>query len=126
MKSSFLNFSTVLLAASITAGLLTLVPMAASAQSEEASLQRGAMPDITPKQRYDTAIREAGGGLKVSLKECRAMAAMDRKGCESQARARYRADMASAKAMLHDPSARPYQVTGEPIRSTETTYVVKP
>ena len=101
-------------------------PVVALAQSDEVSLERGAVPDSTPQQRYQSAIREAGGGLKVSLEECRAMAAADRKGCESQAQARYRSDMASAKAMLSNPSAKPVNITGEPIRSTEITYVVKP
>lgn len=126
MKSSRLSHSRAIFASVIAAGMLAAVPLTASAQSDEASLQKGAMPDVTPQQRYQSAIREAGGGLKVSQEECRAMAGADRKGCESQAQARYRADMARAKAMLKDPSVRPFDVTGEPIRSTETTYVVKP
>ena len=94
---------------------------------DEASLARGAVPDTTPQQRYQSAIREAGGGLKVSLEECRAMPTAERKGCEAEARARYQADMAAAKALLRgDPSAGPVNVTGGPIRSTETVYVVKP
>ena len=93
---------------------------------EAASLARGAVPDTTAQQRYQSAIREAGGGLKVSLEECRAMAAADRKACESQARARYQADMAAAKALLQDPSAGPVNVVGGPIRSTETVYEIKP
>lgn len=126
MKSSRLSHSRAIFASVIAAGMLAAVPLTAAAQSDEASLQKGAMPDVTPQQRYQSGIREAGGGLKVSLEECRAMAGADRKGCESQAQARYRADMARAKAMLKDPSVRPFDVTGEPIRSTETTYVVKP
>lgn len=126
MKSSRLSPSRAILASVLAAGMFVSLPFSAAAQSDEASLQKGAMPDVTPQQRYQSAIREAGGGLKVSLEECRAMAGPDRKGCESKAQARYRADMAMAKEMLKNPSARPYQVTGEPIRSTETTYVVKP
>ncbi|WP_226443675.1 hypothetical protein [Acidovorax radicis] len=114
------------LAMVLAAGGLLAVPLGASAQNDEASLARGAVPDSTPQQRYQSAIREAGGGLKVSLEECRTMAAAERKGCESQARARYRADMASAKAMLSNPSIGPVNIVGAPIRSTETTYVVKP
>ena len=107
-------------------GALAL-PTAAQAQSEEASLARGAVPDTTPQQRYQSAIREAGGGLKVSLEECRAMPATERKACDAEARARYQADMAAAKALLRgDPSAGPVNITGGPIRSTETVYVIKP
>lgn len=116
----------VLVAAMALGGVLSF-PTAAQAQSDEASLARGAVPDTTPQQRYQSAIREAGGGLKVSLEECRAMPTAERKRCESEARARYQADMAAAKALLRgDPSAGPVNVTGGPIRSTETVYVVKP
>lgn len=98
----------------------------AVAQSgDEASLARGAVPDTTPQQRYQTAIREAGGGLKVSLEECRALMAGERKSCESQARSRYQADMVRAKAMLKDPSVTPVNIVGGPIRSTETVYEIK-
>ncbi len=53
------------------------------------------------------------------------MASSERRSCESQARSRYQADMAAAKAMLRDPSARPVNVVGGPIRSTETVIQVK-
>lgn len=118
--------SQAIVAVALAAGGMLAVPVSALAQSEEASLVRGAMPDTTPQQRYQSAIREAGGGLKVSLEECRAMAGVERKGCESEARARYRSDMASAKALLSNPSAGPVNIVGGPIRSTETTFVVKP
>ena len=117
-----------LAAAACAFGGLLALPTGAMAQSQggEASLARGAVPDTTPQQRYQSAIREAGGGLKVSLEECRTMAAAERKACESQARARYQADMAAAKALLKDPSAGPVNVVGGPIRSTETVYEIKP
>ena len=104
-----------------------LVPGQAAAQvGDDASLVRGSMPDTTPQQRYQTAIREAGGGLKVSLAECRAMASVERRACESEARARYQADMAKARGILRgDPSAGPVNVVGGPIRSTETTYEIR-
>jgi hypothetical protein len=103
-------------------------PGTAAAQGgDEASLARGSVPDTTAKQRYQTAIREAGGGLKVTLEECRAMASAERRSCESQARARYQSDMATARAILRgDPSAGPVNVVGGPIRSTETVYEIKP
>ena len=120
--------SAALAAAACALGGLLALPTGAMAQSQggEASLARGAVPDTTPQQRYQSAIREAGGGLKVSLEECRTMAAAERKACESQARARYQADMAAAKALLKDPSAGPVNVVGGPIRSTETVYEIKP
>jgi hypothetical protein len=104
-----------------------LGPGQAAAQvGDDASLVRGSMPDTTPQQRYQTAIREAGGGLKVSLAECHAMASVERRACESEARARYQADMAKARGILRgDPSAGPVNVVGGPIRSTETTYEIR-
>jgi hypothetical protein len=103
-----------------------VMALPAFAQGDEASLQRGASPDTTPQQRYQTAIREAGGGLKVSLQECLTLVAAERKGCESTARARYKADMDAARAMLRNPDARPVNIVGEPVRGTETTYVIRP
>ncbi|MBT9513428.1 MAG: hypothetical protein IV104_13900 [Acidovorax sp.] len=113
------------LAIALVLGGVLALPVGAMAQVDEASLARGAVPDSTPQQRYQSAIREAGGGLKVGLEECRVMAAVERRGCETQARTRYQADMAAAKALLKDPSAGPVNVTGGPIRSTETVYEIK-
>lgn len=115
-----------MVAVALVVGVFSATPSSALAQGDEASLQRGAMEDMTPQQRYNTAIREAGGGMKVSLEECRAMATAERRACETQARARYQADMAAAKEFLRNPNARPVNVIGGPIRSTESTYVVKP
>jgi len=115
-----------MVAVALAVGVFSATPSSALAQGDEASLQRGAMEDMTPQQRYSTAIREAGGGMRVSLEECRAMATAERRACEAQARARYQADMAAAKEFLRNPNARPVNVIGGPIRSTESTYVVKP
>ncbi|MBP3982154.1 MULTISPECIES: hypothetical protein [unclassified Acidovorax] len=94
---------------------------------EEASLTRGAIPDTTAQQRYQSAIREAGGGLKISLEECRAMPqGKERKGCEADARSRYQQDMANARAMRTNPHLGPVNITGGPIRSTETVTTVTP
>ena len=117
----------VLWAALLPAALLLLPGVARAQASHTASLERADVPDTTPQQRYRSAIREAGGGLKVSLEECRSMATADRRSCEAQARSRYQADMANARAIRRgDPSAGPVNVVGAPIRSTETTYVIKP
>jgi hypothetical protein len=103
------------------------LPMTAQAQTaDDAALARGAQEDTTPQQRYQTAIREAGGGLKVSLEECKSAPAAERAACNAKARAQYTQDMAAAKEMLKNPNARPVNVTGGPIRSTVTTVTVKP
>lgn len=128
MRSPRLNRSSLVFAAALTVTVLLGTSHPAHAQAragDEASLARGAQPDTTPQQRYQSAIREAGGGLKVSLEECRALGTAERKACEGQARARYKADMATARAMLKDASVRPVNVVGGPIRTTESTYEVK-
>ena len=107
-----------LLCASIAS--LLLAPAMVFAQNYDASLERGARPDTTPQQRYQTAIREAGGGLKLSLADCRKHSSAERQGCENQARATYKQDMEKAREMKSNPNALPYQVQSGPLRMTET------
>ncbi|MEP7156361.1 MAG: hypothetical protein ABI905_11350 [Betaproteobacteria bacterium] len=63
------------------------------------SLARGAVEDVTPQQKYRTAIREAGGGYKESQREC-ARAGGDVKSCLREAKATYDRDMAEARRIL--------------------------
>lgn len=93
---------------------------------DEASLAKGAQEDATPQHRYQTAIREAGGGLKLNLAACKEMPPKERSSCNQQARARYQEEMAAAKELLKNPQARPLNVTGSPIRSTVTAIESKP
>jgi hypothetical protein len=90
--SSFL--ASVVLAASASAALAQPVAI------EEQLLARGAVADTTPQQRYRTAINEAGGGYKLWLAECAAMAAAERTACRREAKAVYDRDMAAARAIL--------------------------
>ncbi len=108
------------------ASLALCLPMSTlhAQTSEDASLARGAQEDSTPQQRYQTAIREAGGGLKISVEECKAAA--ERAACNVQARARYTEAMAAAKTLLKNPEARPLNVTGGPIRSSIMAVDIKP
>ena len=66
----------------------------------EQSLQRGAVEDVTPQQKYRTAIREAGGGYKESLRECARATGIDRRSCTLEAKATYDRDMAEARMIL--------------------------
>lgn len=112
-------------AAWVVAGAISVPAFAQG--GDEASLARGAVPDTTVQQRYQSAIREAGGGLKVSLEECKTLPqGKERKGCEAEARSRYQQDMANARAMRTNPDLGPVNITGGPIRSTETVITVKP
>ena len=103
-----------------------VAPGMAWAINEAASVARGAQPDTTAQQRYQSAIREAGGGRKVALEECRQQPAPEQKACRAQAQTTYQQDMAQARAMLRDPSVRPVNEVGGPVRSTETVTVIKP
>ncbi len=119
-----------LVAASALGGVWGIPTMALAqnnaAANNAAALARTERPDTTPQQRYQSAIREAGGGLKVALEECRGGAAAQRKSCEAEARANYKQDMAQAREMLRNPQARPVNEVGEPIQATETTIVIGP
>ena len=72
----------------------------ASARSEADSLARGAIADVTPQQKYNTAIREAGGAYKEALAECATLQIADRQACRREAKVIYDEEMASAKLIL--------------------------
>jgi hypothetical protein len=87
----------------LTSAVLVVSASAALAQPvaiEEQLLARGAVADMTPQQRYRTAINEAGGGYKLWLAECAAMAAAERTACRRDAKVAYDRDMAAARAIL--------------------------
>ena len=87
----------------LTSAVLAVSASAALAQPvaiEEQLLARGAVADMTPQQRYRTAINEAGGGYKLWLAECAAMAAAERTACRRDAKVAYDRDMAAARAIL--------------------------
>jgi hypothetical protein len=91
------------LSAILTSAILAVSASAALAQPvamEDRLLERGAVADMTPQQRYRTAINEAGGGYKLWLAECASMAAAERTSCRREARVAYDRDMAAARAML--------------------------
>ena len=72
----------------------------ASPSSDAQSLAKGAVEDVTAQQKYNTAIREAGGGYKEWLRECNSGPADLRRTCTSEAKANYDWDMAQAKLIL--------------------------
>ena len=72
----------------------------ASPASDEQALAKGAVEDVTPQQKYNTAIREAGGGYKEWLRECNNGPADLRRACSAEAKATYDRDMARAKLIL--------------------------
>lgn len=112
-------------AALLSAGGATL-PVTAFAQSDATALARTSIPDTTPEQRYQTAIREAGGGLKLNLQACREGPASERQECEKVARSRYQADMAYARRLRVDPKATPRPSPSTPIIVKEVTTIVRP
>ena len=72
----------------------------ASPASDEQSLRRGAVEDVLPQQKYQSAIREAGGAYKEALRECAQAAGDNRRECARAAKMTYDRDMAEAKAIL--------------------------
>ncbi|MBF9263215.1 hypothetical protein [Paracidovorax cattleyae] len=106
--------------------MLPMGAQAAGAGGEDASLARGATPDTTAGQRYQSAVREAGGGLKLSIAECRSGDAASRSACESEARKRYREEMDAAKALLHPPGVRSAKPQPGPNKEPEPRIVGKP
>ena len=92
-KIAALFLSATLLAAS-------LVAVAQPAAKEDSLLMRGAVADVTPQQKYRTAINEAGGGYKVYLEECATLAAAERTACRRDAKSLYNRDMVAARQIL--------------------------
>lgn len=94
------------------------------ATEDDAELARGAVPDTTAAQRYNTAVREAYGAQKNNLAECRKAPAAERKACQADAQAQFKADMALANQIKSDPRARPVKVKGgDPRKTSETTVI---
>ena len=92
------KFSALLISAAlITAGSAV---MAQPAAMEDSLIARGAVADITPQQKYRTAINEAGGGYKVYLEECATLAAAERTACRRDAKMLFDRDMAAARQIL--------------------------
>lgn len=71
-----------------------------SSTSDNQSLQRGAVEDVTPQQKYRSAIREAGGAYKESLRDCNRTPGFDRRACTLDAKVAYDRDMAEARLIL--------------------------
>ena len=67
---------------------------------EDSLIMRNAVADVTPQQKYRTAINEAGGGYKVYLEECAKLAAAERTTCRSDAKALYDRDMVAERQIL--------------------------
>ena len=86
----------------LSAALLAVssVAMAQPVAREDSLLMRGAVADVTPQQKYRTAINEAGGGYKVYLEECATLAAAGRTACRRDAKSLYNRDMVAARQIL--------------------------
>ena len=71
-----------------------------SPEQDDRIVARTVIPDVTPQQRYQTAVAEANGGLKLNLGACKDVAARERGACAQQAQAIYRQDMVNARQIL--------------------------
>ncbi len=113
----------------LTASLFCLAPLAWSAPTgdDAAALAKGAQPDATAEQRYQSAVREAGGALKASLAECQGLSeGARREGCRNEARKRHQEDMSEARALMHPPGTRHPAGPSGPNKEVETRIVGKP
>ena len=70
-------------------------------KGDAASLERGAVADLSPHQKSRSAIREAGGAYKESQRGCALIATANRPACTRVAKATYDQDMADAKLILN-------------------------
>lgn len=87
--------------AAFVVALLSINSVAhATPSSDELALAKGAIEDVTPQQKYRTAIREAGGGYKEWLRECDHMPLAESRSCRLEAKATYDRDMAQAQLIL--------------------------
>ncbi len=75
-------------------------------EQDDRILARTVIPDVSARQRYQTAVQEAGGGLKLNLGSCADMSAGERPPCARDARALYQKDMAAARELLQTGDAR--------------------
>ena len=108
MKTALVKYLTTALVALAAYGVMANSANAQEAQYER-SLREGAREDVTPQQKYRSAIREAGGALKESMRDCNTMPGADRTNCAREAKATYERDMAEARALLRGapvPSSR--------------------
>lgn len=63
---------------------------------------RWSIEDTTPKARYQTLKKEADAAQRENLKQCKAMAANEKKECMKEAKTLYQQDLARAKQALKE------------------------
>jgi len=80
------------------ASLGTVAAPHATAYSRDGDPPRWYVPADTPRAKFENAAREARSALADALRECRAARAAKR--CQSDARQRFRGDMARARDYL--------------------------
>ena len=88
-------------AAVLAAALFIANAAHSSPTNDDQSLARGAVEDVTPQQKYRSAIREAGGAYEESLRECDRVNGNERRACTQEAKQTYDRDMADAKLFLN-------------------------
>ena len=99
---------------------VALGPVVLAAASEARQLEQADRPDVTAQQKYQTAIAEAGGGLKINLADCRGQPAKAARACVKDAQSRYQQEMAVARELLRHPERSTSPVVTSEIRTTET------
>ena len=101
LKPSLSQTAAIVAAIFLSAAALAQPVTSGTSKSDEQSLQRGAIEDTTPQQKYRSAIREAGGALKESQRECAQVSGAERIKCNRDARMTYDREMAEARRILN-------------------------
>ncbi|TAK91872.1 MAG: hypothetical protein EPO06_04020 [Burkholderiaceae bacterium] len=92
------------LLATSTFCMLSLIPItpayAAPAAADAIDPPRWTQEDTTPRQRYETAHKEAAAAQKDLLAECRTQPKAEQSACAREVHANYLQEMSEAKKLL--------------------------
>jgi hypothetical protein len=81
-------------------GGLLVAAACGTAYADEQDHARWFVEDTTPQARYNTLKKDAQGGYREALSECRTLPRSEKAFCAKQASANFRTDMTNAKAVL--------------------------
>lgn len=79
--------------------MLTTPVHAAQDTTSKAEAQQST-EDLSPREQYQTAKKEADAAYRQALADCRKMRGTERKTCMKEAKSNYQADLAEAKKAL--------------------------
>jgi hypothetical protein len=93
-----------LLAVSVLVGMLSAPGVMASVEPGDPA--RWYREDVTPRQHFETARKEAGAAYKEAIMDCAKLYGAERAACMKEARQTYKQDLADAQRLLVRSLAR--------------------